>query len=54
MERPTIKSSGPDIFGRTQLMRDHVMRRAEFGPIRPMEQRSRVSQVIGRLIPLHH
>lgn len=52
MEKPTIWSSGPDLMRRTVRIDDSFKRRAQYGRIRPMEQRSGLRGLIARIIPL--
>ncbi|MEM6908225.1 MAG: hypothetical protein AAF494_06060 [Pseudomonadota bacterium] len=52
MERPTIRSSGPDVMGRTVCMNDEISRRARYGRIRPMPTRGTLMNVLSRWIPI--
>ena len=52
MEKPTIWSSRPDCKNRTVRIDDSVSRRAQYGRIRPMEERSGLRSLIARIIPL--
>ena len=47
MEKPTIWSSGPDLWGRTVEIQDTSIRQAKYGRIRPMDGGSRILKVFG-------
>lgn len=49
MEKPTIWSSRPDRMRRTVCIDDSLTRRAQFGRIRPMEERGPLRSLIARL-----
>ena len=53
MEKPTIRSSKPDVMGRTTRMDDSLTRRSTFGSIQPMnDQRPRNRWSLSRLVSL--
>lgn len=51
MTKPTIISSGPDAMGRT-VCQNEALRRAQYGRIRPMNERRSIGRILERLNPL--
>jgi len=52
MEKPTIWSSRPDSMGRTVCIDNSFSRRAQYGRIQPMQERTGLRHLISRIISL--
>ncbi|MFN3989158.1 MAG: hypothetical protein ACK4IS_02745 [Erythrobacter sp.] len=53
MEKPTIWSNRPDSLRRTVCIDNSFSRRAQYGRIQPMEERTGLRRLISRFIPLN-